>query len=62
VKRLDRIVNVGDIQLRKPRLEGDQLLLDASCTATTFRFLDEAERTRLNEEKKKNGKKEAGKA
>jgi type IV pilus assembly protein PilO len=63
VRRLDRIVNVADIQLRKPRIEGDRVLLDAACTATTFRFLDEAERSRLQEEKKKNtGKKEAGKA
>lgn len=44
VKRLDRIVNVADIQLRRPRVEGDVVLLDASCTATTFRFLDEHER------------------
>ena len=54
VKRLDRIVNVADIQLRRPRVEGDVVLLDASCTATTFRFLDEAERARILEEKKKN--------
>jgi len=53
VRRLDRIVNVGDIQLRKPHLEGDQMMLDAACTTTTFRFLDEAERQRLQEEKKK---------
>ena len=44
VKRLDRIVNVSDIQLRQPRVEGDVVLLTASCTATTFRFLDEQER------------------
>ncbi len=55
VKRLDRIVNVADIQLKKPRIEGDKVVLDAACTATTFRFLDEAERQRINEEKKKKG-------
>ncbi len=53
VKRLDRIVNVTDIQLKKPRIEGDRVVLDAACTATTFRFLDEAERQRILEEKKK---------
>ena len=53
VRRLDRIVNVGDIQLRKPHLDGDQMMLDAACTTTTFRFLDEAERQRLQEQKKK---------
>ena len=53
VRKLDRIVNVSDIQLRKPHLEGDQMMLDAACTTTTFRFLDEAERQRLQEQKKK---------
>ncbi len=61
VKRLDRIVNVANIQLTKPRLEGERMLLDAACTATTFRFLDEAERQKL-EEKKKNEQKQAGKS
>jgi len=61
VKRLDRIVNVTNIQLTKPRLEGERMLLDAACTATTFRFLDEAERQKL-EEKKKNDQKQAGKS
>jgi type IV pilus assembly protein PilO len=52
VKRLDRIVNVSDIQLRRPRVDGDVVLLDASCTATTFRFLDEQERKVRAEQQK----------
>jgi type IV pilus assembly protein PilO len=52
VKRLDRIVNVSDIQLRRPRVEGDVVLLDATCTATTFRFLDEQERKVRAEQQK----------
>jgi type IV pilus assembly protein PilO len=59
VKRLDRIVNVTDIQLKKPHVDNDRMMLDAACTVTTFRFLDEAERARINKEKKA---KEAGKA
>jgi type IV pilus assembly protein PilO len=56
VKRLDRIVNVADIQLRRPRVEGEIVVLDASCTATTFRFLDERERKlRAAQEKAKAG-------
>ena len=56
VKRLDRIVNVADIQLKQPRVEGDVVLLTASCTATTFRFLDEQERkTRAEQQKAKGG-------
>jgi type IV pilus assembly protein PilO len=63
VKRLDRIVNISDISMKKPRIEGDRMMLDAACTATTFRFLDEAERARILEEKKKNeGGKKAKKA
>ena len=53
VKRLDRIVNVSDIKMTKPRIELDRMMLDAGCTATTFRFLDESERAKLLEEKKK---------
>jgi type IV pilus assembly protein PilO len=60
VKRLDRIVNVADIQLRKPRVEGDVVILDASCTATTFRFLDEHER-KIRAEQEKKGAGNAGK-
>ena len=62
VKRLDRIVNVANIQLTKPRLVGDQVIVDASCTTTTFRFLDEAERQRLLQEKKKTENKKPGDA
>jgi len=58
VKRLDRIVNVTDIHLTKPHIENDRMLLEATCMVTTFRFLDEAERQKLLEEKKK---KEGGK-
>ena len=54
VKRLDRIVNISDMNMKKPRIEGDRMMLDAACTATTFRFLDETERARILEEKKKN--------
>lgn len=53
VKRFDRIVNVTDINLKKPKMDGERVVLDAGCTATTFRFLDEEERQRLAEEKKK---------
>jgi len=63
VKRLDRIVNVGDIQLKKPNVDADRVILETSCTTTTFRFLDEAERQRVAEEQKKKGgnQKPAGK-
>lgn len=53
VARFDRIVNVTDLALRRPTIENDRVTLSASCTATTFRFLDEAERKRIQEEQKK---------
>ena len=53
VGRMDRIVNVADISLKRPQIDNDKVLLQASCTTTTFRFLDEQERARLAEEKKK---------
>jgi len=56
VKQLDRIVNVVNIQLTKPKLTGDRVVLEAACTTTTFRFLDEAERQKINQDKKKNDK------
>lgn len=53
VKRMDRIVNVSDIKLTKPTLEGERITLEAGCTAVTFRFLDESERKALEDKKKK---------
>ena len=52
VAKLDRIVNVSDITLKEPRVEDESLLLEANSTVTTFRFLSEAERKRLVEQKK----------
>lgn len=49
VRRLDRIVNVADVSLQEPRLAGDQMAVDASFSATTYRFLSEEERERIAE-------------
>jgi type IV pilus assembly protein PilO len=61
VGQLDRIVNVSDISMKGPRQEGESMIVDTSCSAVTFRFLDEAERARVAREKaeqsKKGGKK-----
>ena len=47
VRRLDRIVNVADVSLQEPRLAGNQMAVDASFSATTYRFLSEEERERI---------------
>ncbi len=49
VRRLDRIVNVADVRMEEPRLAGTQVALDASFSATTYRFLSAEERERTPE-------------
>jgi type IV pilus assembly protein PilO len=51
VGKLDRIVNVGDIVMQTPKREGDEMVVDTLCSATTFRFLDEKERAEIAKEK-----------
>lgn len=55
VSQLDRIVNVSDISMRSPRVMSGAMVVDTSCSAVTFRFLDEEERARIKaqEEAKK---------
>ncbi len=61
VAELTRIVNVRDIGMKGPNVvEEDPVKLQTSCSATTFRFLDEEERERIRAEreaKKKKGRK-----
>lgn len=60
VAELTRIVNVKDIGMKGPNVvEEDPIKLQTSCSATTFRFLDEEERERIRQEReaKKKGKK-----
>jgi len=59
VGRMARIVNVSDVAIKSPaRPEGAEVVLDTSCAAVTYRFLDEAERERIakQKEKEKGGK------
>ncbi len=60
VGQLTRIVNVKDIGMKGPNVvESDPVRLQTSCSATTFRFLDEEERERirLEREAQQKGKK-----
>ena len=34
--RVERIINVENLELADPKLEGDEVKLHAKCTATTF--------------------------
>jgi type IV pilus assembly protein PilO len=49
--RLSRLVNVQNIEIRNPKPQDDRVSVETSAMAVTFRFLDEAERKRVAEEK-----------
>ena len=53
VGKLNRPVNIDNIDLKNPKISGDQVELEISTLATTYRFLDEAERKKVAEEKAK---------
>ena len=57
VGRLNRIVNVSEIGLKDPRVDRESVLVTAAFTATTYRFLDEAERERIAKEREQEKKK-----
>ena len=51
VGRLARLINLQNIEIKNPKINGDQVTVEASTLATTFRFLDEAERAKIVAEK-----------
>lgn len=57
VGKLNRLVNIDNIDFKNPKISGDQVSLDVSALATTYRFLDEVERKKIAEEKAKASKK-----
>ena len=57
VSKLNRIVNIDNIDFRNPRVAGDQVTMDISNLATTYRFLDETERKKAAQDKAKAAKK-----
>jgi type IV pilus assembly protein PilO len=57
VGKFNRLVNIDNIDFKNPKVIGDQVGLEISTLATTYRFLDEAERKKVAEEKAKAAKK-----
>jgi type IV pilus assembly protein PilO len=51
VGKLNRIVNIDNIDFRNPQVNGDQVILEISNLATTYRFLDDAERKKIADAK-----------
>jgi type IV pilus assembly protein PilO len=56
VGRMDRLVNIDNIGFKNPTVNGDSVVLETTSVATAFRFLEEAERKRIAEEKAKAAK------
>lgn len=46
VSRLSRLVNLTNIDMKSPKPEGERVVMEVSTLATTFRFLDDAERSK----------------
>jgi type IV pilus assembly protein PilO len=53
VGRLTRLVNIENVGFKNPKVTGDQMVLEFTTTAITYRFLEEAERNKIAEEKAK---------
>ena len=51
VGRLTRLINIDNVGFKNPTISGDQMILEFTTTATTYRFLEEAERKKIAEEK-----------
>lgn len=56
VGRLNRLVNINSIGFKNPTAAGNGIVLETTSVATAFRFLDEAERKKIAEEKAKAAK------
>lgn len=56
VGRLDRLVNINNIGFKNSKVTADQVTVETSSLATAFRFLDEAERMKIAEQKAKAAK------
>ena len=52
VAHLERIVNVDQFSMKDPKSADEGLLLNTSALATSFRFLDESERPKVEGGKK----------
>ena len=53
VGRMDRMVNINNIGFKNPTVAGDRIMLETTSVATAFRFLTDAERKKVAEEKAK---------
>ena len=52
VGKMDRIVTVRDLVMKDPKIAGDDVIIQETSRVTTYRFLSEAERQALIQQKK----------
>jgi len=57
VRQLDRIVNIGDIGMKNPQMLEGRLQVEASFSATTYRFLTAEEQEQIAKQKEEAKKK-----
>jgi hypothetical protein len=51
------LINIDNIGFKNPTITGDQVILETTSVATAFRFLDDAERKKVAQEKAAKGRK-----
>ena len=56
VAKLNRLINIDNIGFKNPTIAGDRVTVETTSVATAFRFLDEAERKKIAEQKAKAAK------
>ncbi len=56
VSRMERIVNIRDLSLQRPQKIGGKTVVDVTCRAVTYRFVENAE-SAAGQAKKSGGKK-----
>ena len=56
VGRLNRLINIDNIGFKNRTIAGDRVTVETTSVATAFRFLDEAERKKIAEQKAKASK------
>jgi len=57
VGKLDRVVNISDVTMGRPRDQDGKMIMTTSCLATTFRFIDKPIAPADDKKKSAKGKK-----
>lgn len=51
VGRLDRLINIDNIGFKNPTITGERVIVETTTVATAYRFLNEAERKKVAEDR-----------